>query len=86
MNIVKNILTCNFEPRTNRKIEYIVIHYTAGLTSKKGSALNCAKYTFGNPDRKASAHYIVDDETIVQAVEDKNKAWHCGTNGKYYHS
>ena len=86
MEVVKSLIKCNFETRTNRKIEYIVIHYTAGLTSKKGSALNCARGTFSNPNTKASAHYIVDDETIVQAVEDKNKSWHCGTSGKYYHS
>lgn len=85
MNITKSLIKCNFEPRTNRKIEYIVIHYTAGLSSEKGSALGCAKNTFGNPKTGASAHYIVDDFDIVQAVEDKNKAWHCGTKGKYYH-
>ena len=86
MKVVKSLIKCNFETRTNRKIEYIVIHYTAGLSSKKGSALNCARGTFSNPNTKASAHYICDDETIVQAVEDKNKSWHCGTKGKYYHS
>ena len=71
MNIVKSLIKCNFEARTNRKIEYIVIHYTAGLSSKKGSALNCARGTFSNPNTKASAHYIVDDETIVKSIKRK---------------
>lgn len=85
MKIIKSLIKCNFEPRTNRKIEYIVIHYTAGLSSEKGSALGCAKNTFGNPATGASAHYIVDDFDIVQAVEDKDKAWHCGTKKGYKH-
>ena len=84
INIKKNIIPCNYTKKENREIKYIVIHYTAGVTSKKGSALNCAKYTFGNPDNDISAHYIVDDFDIVQAVEDENVAWHCGAK-KYIH-
>lgn len=85
MNIIKNIINCNYTKGRTGTIKYIVIHYTAGLSSEKGSALGCAKNTFNNPNRKASAHYIVDDFDIVQAVEDKNTAWHCGTNKGYKH-
>lgn len=46
-------------------IEYIVLHYTASTSSKKGRARATAKY-FANSDRNASADFIVDDEEIVQ--------------------
>lgn len=48
-----------------RQIKYLVIHYTAGVTSKKGSARNIARY-FDNPNAGASADYIVDDKEVVQ--------------------
>jgi N-acetyl-anhydromuramyl-L-alanine amidase AmpD len=50
----------------------IVIHWTAG------NFASCIK-TFGNGDRKASAHFIVNtDGEIVQMVSLKNRAWHAG--------
>lgn len=67
----------NYTPKTNRKIEYIVIHYTAGVTSKKGSSVNTAHW-FNSENAHASAHYIVDDVIVTQAVADNNIAWHCG--------
>lgn len=48
-----------------RKPQYIVIHYTAGTTSRGGTAISVANY-FRNPAAKASADFIVDDTTIVQ--------------------
>ena len=65
----------------NRPIKYIVIHYTAGSTSKSGSARNTA-VMFSKPSTYASADFIVDDETIVQFNPDiKNRyCWHCGDN------
>ena len=72
----------NYTKNRTKKIEYIVIHYTAnnGDTAKG----NC-NY-FNSPNRNASAHYFVDEKEIWQSVEDSDTAWHCGTNGKYYHS
>lgn len=78
----------------NRKIEYIVIHYTAGTTSKKGKAKDQA-IDFNNRTGKerASADFIVDDEEIVQYNDDiLNKfTWHCEgakeesvAGGKFY--
>lgn len=49
----------------NRNLDYIVIHYTAGVTSKKGSASNVAAY-FRDSNADASADFIVDDGTIIQ--------------------
>lgn len=65
----------------NRPIKYIVLHYTAGSTSKAGSARNTA-VMFSKPSTYASADFIVDDETIVQFNPDiRNRyCWHCGDN------
>lgn len=70
--------TKNITKKTSRLIEYIVIHYTAGLSSIKGKALSTAKY-FGT-SATASADFIVDDETIVQYNSDIDNqyTWHCG--------
>lgn len=48
---------------SNRKIKYLVIHYTAGSKSTGGSAL-ATRNVFIN--RPASADFIVDDNDIVQ--------------------
>lgn len=51
----------------NRPIKYIAIHYTAGSSSKEGSALNTRNVFLS---RKASADYVVDDAQIVQINPD----------------
>lgn len=84
MNIIKNYIERNYNISNNRKIDYIVIHYTAGASSKQGNAL-ISRNWFNNQNAGCSAHYIIDDETIIQAVDDKNISWHCGTKGTYYH-
>ena len=92
INITKQTSYSNTTSYLNRPIKYIVVHYTAGSTSKAGSARNTA-IQFSDPARCASADYIVDDETIVQFNPDvRNRfCWHCGDNknmfsmgGKYY--
>jgi len=83
MIIVKKILTkFNFSNKDDtRRIKYIVIHYFGAL----GTAKSVANY-FADAYRGASAHYSLDDGTIVyQSVEDGDIAWHCGTSGTYYH-
>lgn len=66
-----------------RKIEYIVIHYTAGVTSKRGAAQATASW-FANPRAGGTADFIVDDEEIVQYNPDltKHACWAVG-GGKY---
>ena len=92
INITKQTSYSNTTSYLNRPLKYIVVHYTAGSTSKSGSARNTA-VMFSNPSVYASADYIVDDETIVQFNPDvRNRfCWHCGDNknmfsmgGKYY--
>lgn len=68
----------NFSPRHGTKIAYIAIHDTANK-APGANALNHYRY-FAGGNRKASAHYFVDDKGIVQIIEDNMSAWHCGDN------
>ncbi|MDE7389446.1 MAG: N-acetylmuramoyl-L-alanine amidase, partial [Lachnospiraceae bacterium] len=79
MKIIKNTSYSNTSSYPNRPIKYIVLHYTAGSTSRAGSAVNSAN-RFSNPSEGVSADFIVDDATAVQFNPDiKNRyCWHCG--------
>ena len=84
--IKKTSTKYNVTYKANRTISYIVIHYTAGVSSKSGSALNSATY-FCNGDRQASADFFVDDANIVQFNPDI-KNYYCwsvgdGSGGTY---
>ncbi len=91
MTIKNNFSTVHTTKKPNRKIEYIVIHYTAGTTSRTGSAVNTANF-FTTTTTQVSADFTVDDTTVVQYNGDiKNRyTWHCGGNryvtkgGKFY--
>lgn len=76
MNIQKNLTTVNRTVYSNRKIEYIVVHYCGAI----GWAEGVTNY-FKSVNRRASAHYIVDEDGIWQCVADKDAAWHCGDSG-----
>ena len=65
IDIVQKCGQANTTSKSNRDIDYIVIHYTAGVTSKAGTAASTAAY-FAKTSTQASADFIVDDETIVQ--------------------
>lgn len=78
--MTKYLTTVNFTSSTNKNNLFIVLHYTA---NNGDTALNNAKY-FYDTYRGASAHYFVDENEIVQVVEDKNVAWHCGATS-YVH-
>lgn len=71
----------NFGGLRGSKIKYIVVHYTAG---KNDTAENNGKY-FAREQVGASAHYFVDENTIVQSVPDEYVAYHCG-GSFYYHN
>ncbi len=60
--------------RSVSKIKYIVWHYTAndGDTDESN-----AKF-FKTPNRNASAHYFVDDDSITISVPDTYVAWSVG--------
>ena len=64
--------------RALSSIRYIVLQYTANDGDSDESN---TKY-FQAPDRNASAHYFVDDDSITQSVPDNFIAWSVG--GKKY--
>ena len=70
----------NFGGLRASKVKYLVIHYTAG---RNDTAENNGQY-FAREQVGASAHYFVDENTVVQSVPDEYVAWHCGGN-VYYH-
>lgn len=71
----------NFNTKISRAVKYIVMHYTG---NEKDTARGNANY-FKGTNRKASAHFFVDNDNIYNTVALKNIAWHCG-GSTYYHS
>lgn len=67
----------NFNKGTN-KPKYIVIHDTGNPTA---SALNHYRY-FNGGNRGASAHYFIDEASIIQLIKDSDRAWHTGVSSK----
>ena len=83
VEIVDYFLKNDFTKK-NHRVDFIVVHYTAGVSSKE------AKNTvagWNNSPSQASANYVVDRTKIVHTVSDDEAVytWHCGTSGKYYH-
>lgn len=74
-NFIQNFTTVNFS-KGNSGRKWIVIHYTGG---KNDTAMANSNY-FKNTNRGASAHYFVDEITVVQVVKDENTAWAVGRN------
>lgn len=64
-----------YSGRGGNSIKYIVVHYTAG---NGDTAMNNAQYFHNNSGLQASAHYFVDEHSVVQSVRDTDGAWHCG--------
>lgn len=85
INITKRTSYNKTNSAANRPLQYIVIHYTAGSTSKSGAAVNTADF-FASSPHEGSADFIVDDSLIVQYNPDlRNRlCWHCGDSKNYY--
>lgn len=73
--LIQNFTKVNFT-KGNSGRKYIVIHYTGNKTDKATSNGNY----FKNANRGASAHYFVDDTTVVQVVSENDTAWAVGRN------
>lgn len=75
--ITKSPLSVHISKSSNKQNKYIVLHYTAGGSSKPGSAMS-VKHVFES--RQASSDFVVDDSTILQLNPDLDKyyTWHCG--------
>jgi N-acetylmuramoyl-L-alanine amidase CwlA len=73
VTIQKKLTPYNFALMNNKKNLYIVIHYVGAVSTAK----NNVDY-YARTKLQASAHYFVDEVSIWQSVEDKDRAWHCG--------
>ena len=84
MQLVQKNSTVHTSTLKNREVRYIVLHYTAGTSSKQGTARNVASM-FANPNnRAASADFIVDDVECVQYNGDiKNRYCYSVGGDKY---
>ena len=80
MDTINKFSTVHTTAKPNREIKYIVIHYTAGVTSKAGSAVNTADYY--PRSNNVSADFTVDDSCAVCYNGDAPNrfTWHCGGN------
>ena len=80
MNIIDILCNrANYGGLRGSRIKYIVYHYTA---NKNDTARDNGEY-FSREIVGASAHYFVDDDTIVRSVPEEYVAWHCGD--RIYH-
>ena len=81
INIIKQTSVHNTTAKPNRKIEFIVLHYTAGTSSSQGAAKGVASY-FSRTSNQASADFVVDDNDIVQYNPDPVNyyCWSVGGN------
>lgn len=85
LKIISKINTHNLTPIADRKIEWIVLHYTAGTSSAAGAAQNTALW-FANPTCAGSADFIVDDAQIVKYNPDPLKYYSWAVGGNKYSS
>ena len=79
MDIINRFSAIHTTAKPGREIKYIVVHYTAGVSSKDGSAASLADY-YRTTDREVSSDFTVDDAAAVQYNPDiRNRyCWHCG--------
>ena len=85
MNIIKLTSIHNTSYKKGRSKDWIVLHYTAGVSSKAGAARNVATQ-FKTSSREASADFIVDDAEIVQYNEDIDNRFCWSVGGAKYTS
>jgi N-acetyl-anhydromuramyl-L-alanine amidase AmpD len=64
----------NVNHTSGRRIDLVVIH-TMEMDEKGDTAESCAQW-FANPRAQVSAHYCVDDDSVVQCVREEDIAWH----------
>lgn len=78
----RNFGTRNDRHFTRTDVSLIVIHSMEAAEAST-TAENVARWAAGPHAPKASWHYAVDDDSIVQSVMDHHIAWHApGANGR----
>ena len=80
MKLIHNFKSPNFNERSSKKIELIIIHYTGIKSVTKSIKHLCSK------KNKVSCHYLISNKgEIFNLVSEKKRAWHAGQsywNGK----
>lgn len=73
----------NYRKGREFPVHWIVLHFTA---NNGDTAQNNADFFARESGLRASAHYFVDPNGVVQSVKDGDTAWHCGRErgGSYY--
>ena len=66
----------NFDPRReNKKIKYLILHYTGMPTAFESLRL----LQGGDLSHQVSVHYLIDEEGgVVRIVDEAMRAWHAG--------
>lgn len=59
----------------------IVIHSTEGHEGPNKDIDVSAMFARGDLEKKRSAHYVVDSDSVTHCVDDNLPAWHCGKTG-----
>lgn len=74
----------NFEDSGDydRRSRWVVLH-TMETAEGNSIAESIGGSWFTNPDAQASAHYCVDNDSIVQCVNEGDYAWAAGPTGNY---
>lgn len=65
----------HFTAAKRTEVDLVVIH-DMEYPERPGAAEWCAKFFAGPSAPKASAHYCVDNDSIVQCVRERDVAWH----------
>jgi hypothetical protein len=71
---MKFVQARHFTSGRDSAIDVIVIH-TMEMAERPTSAEDCAHF-FATTTNEASAHYCVDQDSVVQCVRDSDVAWH----------
>ena len=74
MKLIHKFKSLNFDKRHNKKICYLIIHYTALPSIEESIQYLCEK------KNKVSCHYIIGQNgKIYNLVDDNYRAWHAGS-------
>lgn len=73
-----------------RSVKGVIAHWTANQSIGADSSAHARYFQNGSPAgkgifRAASAHYVVDDHSIIQCIPENEAAYHCGDTPKGYY-
>lgn len=72
----------NYTPANRTDIRWIVLHSMEAAEAST-TAENVANWFASNNAPRASAHFNIDVDSIVQSCHEIDIAWHCGGGNKY---